>query len=56
MYCSTPTTVATMRDTYGDGAHRFNRQLLAPAEALGFRPRLRSPYRAKTKSKVDRFT
>ena len=43
------------RDCYGEGKHRFNRELLAVAEEFGFRPRLCRPYRAKTKGKVERF-
>jgi transposase len=50
-----PTTVVIERDAYGEGVHRFNRDLLAVAEEFGFRPRLCRPYRAKTKGKVERF-
>jgi transposase len=49
-----PKTVVIERDFYGEGQHRFNRQLLSLAEELGFRPRLCCPYRAKTKGKVER--
>jgi transposase len=50
-----PKTVVIERDFYGEGQHRFNRDLLALAEEFGFRPRLCRPYRAKTKGKVERF-
>jgi hypothetical protein len=50
-----PKTVVIERDCYGEGQHRFNRELLALAEEFGFRPRLCRPYRAKTKGKVERF-
>lgn len=50
-----PKTVVIERDAYGEGQHRFHRDLLALAEELGFRPRLCRPYRAKTKGKVERF-
>jgi transposase len=50
-----PKTVVIERDAYGDGEHRFNRDLLDVAGEYGFRPRLCRPYRAKTKGKVERF-
>jgi transposase len=50
-----PKTVVIQRDFYGEGQHRFNRDLLGLAEEFGFRPRLCRPYRAKTKGKVERF-
>ena len=50
-----PKTVVIERDFYGEGQHRYNRELLAVAEEFGFRPRLCRPYRAKTKGKVERF-
>jgi transposase len=50
-----PKTVVIERDFYGEGRHRYNRELLAVAEEFGFRPRLCQPYRAKTKGKVERF-
>ena len=50
-----PTTIVIQRDAYGEGQHRFNRDLLALADEYGFRPRLCRPYRAKTKGKVERF-
>jgi len=50
-----PRTVVIERDAYGEGEHRFNRQLLDLAGEYGFRPRLCRPYRAKTKGKVERF-
>ena len=50
-----PKSVVIERDCYGEGQHRFNRELLALAEEFGFRPRLCRPYRAKTKGKVERF-
>jgi len=50
-----PKTVVIERDFYGEGQHRYNRDLLALAEEFGFRPRLCRPYRAKTKGKVERF-
>jgi transposase len=50
-----PKTVVIERDFYGEGKHRYNRDLLALAEEFGFRPRLCRPYRAKTKGKVERF-
>jgi transposase len=48
-------SVVIERDAYGEGEHRWNPQLLALAEACGFRPKLCRPYRAKTKGKVERF-
>jgi len=48
-------TVVIDRDAYGDGLHRWNRDLLALADEYGFVPRLCRPYRAKTKGKVERF-
>lgn len=50
-----PKTVVIERDFYGEGQHRYNRELLSVAEEFGFRPRLCRPYRAKTKGKVERF-
>lgn len=38
-----PKTVVIERDAYGEGRHRFNRQLLALAEEFGFRPPLCRP-------------
>ncbi len=48
-------TMVTERDAYGEGEHRYQRDLLAVAEEFGFRVRLCRPYRAKTKGKVERF-
>jgi transposase len=48
-------TMVTERDAYGEGEHRFHRDLLALSEEFGFRVRLCRPYRAKTKGKVERF-
>lgn len=48
-------TMVIERDAYGEGEHRFNRDLLALAQEFGFRVRLCRPYRAKTKGKVERF-
>jgi len=48
-------TMVTERDAYGEGEHRFHRDLLALSEEYGFRVRLCRPYRAKTKGKVERF-
>ena len=50
-----PKTVVIERDAYGEGEHRFNRELLEVAVEYGFRARLCRPYRAKTKGKVERF-
>src|SRR5580698_4359463 len=50
-----PKTVVIERDFYGEGKHRYNRELLSLADEFGFRPRLCRPYRAKTKGKVERF-
>jgi len=50
-----PKSVVIERDAYGEGRHRFNHELLALADELGFQPRLCRPYRAKTKGKVERF-
>jgi hypothetical protein len=47
--------MVTERDAYGEGEHRFHRDLLALSEEYGFRVRLCRPYRAKTKGKVERF-
>lgn len=47
--------VVIERDAYGEGAHRWNAELMALAEDCGFTPRLCRPYRAKTKGKVERF-
>lgn len=46
--------VVQERDAYGDGSHRFHPGLLQMACDLGFRIRLWSPYRSRTKSKVER--
>ncbi len=43
------------RDTYGEGQHRWNKELLHLAETYGFKPKVCRPYRAKTKGKVERF-
>jgi len=48
-------SVIVERDTYGEGQHRWNTQLLALAETYGFTPKVCKPYRAKTKGKVERF-
>lgn len=48
-------TMVSERDAYGEGEHRYHRDLLAVAEEYGFRVRLCRPYRAKTKGKVERF-
>jgi transposase len=48
-------TVVIERDAYGDGVHRWHRDLLGLADRFGFVPRLCRPYRAKTKGKVERF-
>jgi transposase len=48
-------TMVIERDAYGEGEHRFHRDLLALAQEFGFRVRLCRPYRAKTKGKVERF-
>jgi len=48
-------TMVIERDAYGEGEHRFHRELLGVAEEYGFRVRLCRPYRAKTKGKVERF-
>lgn len=48
-------TVVIDRGAYGEGLHRWQRNLLALSEESGFVPRLCRPYRAKTKGKVERF-
>lgn len=48
-------TIILGRDVYGDGRHQWNPPLLALAEKYGFTPRVRWPYRAKTKGKIERF-
>jgi transposase len=48
-------TVVIERDAYGDGLHRWHRDLLDLADTFGFTPRVCRPYRAKTKGKVERF-
>jgi transposase len=48
-------TVVIERDAYGEGVHRWHRELLGLADTFGFVPRLCRPYRAKTKGKVERF-
>lgn len=48
-------TVVIERDAYGEGLHRWQRNLLTLSEQYGFVPRLCRPYRAKTKGKVERF-
>lgn len=48
-------TVVVERDAYGEGQHRWHRNLLALSRDYGFRLRLCRPYRAKTKGKVERF-
>ena len=47
-------TVVSRRDAYGQGAHRFQDDLLALARRHGYRPRLCRPYRPQTKGKVER--
>lgn len=48
-------TVITKRNAYGEGLHKFQKQLWDYAKHCGFLPRLCKPYRAKTKGKVERF-
>jgi transposase len=48
-------TMVVERDTYGEGKHRWHRQLLALADEYGFGLKACRPYRAKTKGKVERF-
>jgi transposase len=48
-------TMVIERDCYGEGRHRWHRNLLALSEEYGFGLRLCRPYRAKTKGKVERF-
>jgi transposase len=48
-------TVVIERDAYGPKLHRFQPGFLDFAGHYGFRPELCRPYRAKTKSKVERF-
>jgi transposase len=48
-------TIVVERDTYGEGKHRWHRQLLALADEYGFGLKVCRPYRAKTKGKVERF-
>jgi transposase len=48
-------TVVIERNKYGKGKHRFQLGFLDFAGHHGFIPRLCSPYRAKTKGKVERF-
>ena len=48
-------TMVVERDTYGEGKHRWHRQLLALADECGFGLKACRPYRAKTKGKVERF-
>jgi transposase len=48
-------TMVVERDTYGQGKHRWHRQLLALADEYGFGLKACRPYRAKTKGKVERF-
>lgn len=43
------------RDAFGDGQHRWNRQMLDMSRDYNFRLRVCRPYRAKTKGKVERF-
>ena len=53
-----PKTVVIERGAYGEGEHRFHRDLLALSGEYGFRIRLRRlcrPYRARTKGKIERF-
>jgi transposase len=48
-------TMVIERDAYGEGQHRWHKNLLALSEEYGFGLRLCRPYRAKTKGKVERF-
>jgi transposase len=48
-------TMVVERDTYGEGKHRWHRQLLTLADDYGFGLKACRPYRAKTKGKVERF-
>lgn len=43
------------RDAYGEGLHRWNKQLLQLSQDYGFTLRACRPYRAQTKGKVERF-
>lgn len=43
------------RDAYGEGQHRWNASRLAMSQDFGFKCRACRPYRAQTKSKVERF-
>jgi transposase len=48
-------TVVIDRDAHGPGKRRFHAALRDLAGHCGFRSRLRRPYRAQTKGKVERF-
>ena len=48
-------TIMIERDAYGEGQHRWNKQLLELAKDYGFMARACRPYRARTKGKVERF-
>src|ERR1700721_3371247 len=43
------------RHAYGEGLHRFQPAFLDFAHHYGFLPQVCTPYRAKTKGKVERF-
>ena len=48
-------TIMIERDAYGEGEHRWNKQLLDLSKDYGFLARACRPYRARTKGKVERF-
>ena len=48
-------TIVVERDAYGEGQHRWHRNVLSLADEYGFGLKLCQPYRAKTKGKVERF-
>ena len=53
--CDNPKTVVIERHAYGEGRHRYNPYLLEVAKHYGLALGLCSPYRARTKGKVERF-
>lgn len=48
-------TIIIARDRYGEGQHRWGKELKDLAQECGFVPRVCRPYRARTKGKVERF-
>lgn len=53
--CDNAKALVIERDAYGEGKHRWNKNMLDLSLAYGFKLKACRPYRAKTKGKVERF-